>query len=129
MLGGKHAIHIFQGSGCNYSIFFGGQFVHALTLFIALLVAQTVKSLSAMQETWVWSLGLEDILEKGMATHSIFLPGESHGQRSLMNYSPWGLKESDTTEWLTLSLYICQFYIYSLHIYFREPSNYALNYL
>ena len=28
----------------------------------------------------------------------IFLPGESHGQRSLVGYSPWGRKESDTTE-------------------------------
>ena len=34
----------------------------------------------------------------------IFLPGESHGQRSLAGYSLWGRKESDTTEWLTLSL-------------------------
>ena len=33
-----------------------------------------------------------------MATHSIFLPGESHGRRSLVGYSPWGRKESDTTE-------------------------------
>ena len=33
----------------------------------------------------------------------IFLPGKSHGQRSLAGYSPWGCKESDTTEWLTLS--------------------------
>ena len=31
----------------------------------------------------------------------VFLPGESHGQRSLVGYSPWGHKESDTTEWLT----------------------------
>ena len=31
----------------------------------------------------------------------VFLPGESHGQRSLEGYSPWGCKESDTTEWLT----------------------------
>ena len=30
----------------------------------------------------------------------VFLPGESHGQRSLVGYSPWGRKESDTTEWL-----------------------------
>ena len=30
-----------------------------------------------------------------------FLPGESHGQRSLVGYSPWGHKESDTTEWLS----------------------------
>ena len=33
-----------------------------------------------------------------MATHSSILPGESHGQRSLVGYSPWGYKESDTTE-------------------------------
>ena len=32
-----------------------------------------------------------------------FWPGESHGQRSLAGYSPWGCKESDTTEQLTLS--------------------------
>ena len=32
----------------------------------------------------------------------VFLPGESHRQRSLMGYSPWGYKESDKTEWLTL---------------------------
>ena len=37
----------------------------------------------------------------------IFLPGESHGQRSLAGYRPWGRKESDTTERLTLSV-ICQ---------------------
>ena len=35
----------------------------------------------------------------------VFLPGESHGQRSLVGYSPWGCKESDTTEQLTLSLF------------------------
>ena len=35
----------------------------------ALLVAQSVKNPSAMQETWVWSLGWEDPLEKGVATH------------------------------------------------------------
>ena len=32
----------------------------------------------------------------------VFLPGESHGQRSLVGYSPWGRRESDTTERLTL---------------------------
>ena len=51
------------------------------------------------QETWVWSLGQEDPLEKGMATHfSIHEPGESHGQKSLAVYSPRGHKESDTTK-------------------------------
>ena len=49
----------------------------------------------------VQSLGWEDPLEKEMATHSSILPGESHGQRSLVGYSSWGLKESDTTEQLS----------------------------
>ena len=42
-----------------------------------------------------------DPLEKGMATHSRILPGESHGQRSLVDYSLWGLKESGMTKQLT----------------------------
>ena len=44
-------------------------------------------------EMRVQSLGQEGTLEEGMASHSIFLPGESHGQRS-----PWGRKESDMAE-------------------------------
>ena len=34
---------------------------------------------------WVQSLGQEDPLEEGMATHSVFLPGEAHGQRNLQS--------------------------------------------
>ena len=41
-----------------------------------------------MQEMRVRSLGWEDPLEKEMATTPVFLPGESHGQRSLVCYSP-----------------------------------------
>ena len=69
----------------------------------ALLVAQLVKNWHAMQETWVWSLGWEDPLEEGMATHSsilawrISMDSEEPGRL----YSPWGRKESDTTEWLS----------------------------
>ena len=37
-------------------------------------------------------------LEKEMATHSSFLPGEFHGKRGLVGCSPWGCKESDLTE-------------------------------
>ena len=33
-----------------------------------------------------------------MVTHSSILPGESHGQRNLVGYSPWGYEESDTTQ-------------------------------
>ena len=50
-----------------------------------------------MQETCVRSLGQQDPLEKEMTTTPVFLPGEFPGQRSLAGYSPWGLKESDTT--------------------------------
>ena len=63
----------------------------------ASLVAQTVKNLSAMPETWVWWLGWEDPLEKEMATHSVILPGEIHGQKTLAGYSPWGHKDPNTT--------------------------------
>ena len=46
------------------------------------------------------------LLEKEMATHSVFLPGDSHGQRRLVGYSPQGCKESDMTERLhSLMLY------------------------
>ena len=55
-------------------------------------MAQTVKNLPAMQETWLQSLGREDPLEKGMATTPVFLPGEFCGQRSLVGQGPWGHK-------------------------------------
>ena len=55
----------------------------------ASLVAQTVKCLPAMWETWVQSLGREDTLEKEMATHSSTPPGKFHGLRSLVGRSPW----------------------------------------
>ena len=59
----------------------------------ASLVAQTVKDLPAMRKTWVRSLGWKDSLEKGMLLTPVFWPEEFHGL-----YSPWGHKESDTTE-------------------------------
>ena len=58
-------------------------------------------ALQETQETWVQSLGQEDLLEEGMATHSSILPGESPGQRSLEGCSPWGHRElnmNDATE-------------------------------
>ena len=61
-------------------------------------MAQRLKHLPPMRETQVRSLGREDPLEKEMATHSSILAWKSHGQRSLVGYSPRGRKESDTTE-------------------------------
>ena len=64
-------------------------------------MAQMVKNPPAMRETWVRPLGWEDLLEEGMQPTPVFLLGEFHGQSSLASYSPWGLKESDTTERLS----------------------------
>ena len=52
-----------------------------------------VRSLPAMQETWVWSLGQEDPLEEAMATHSSIL-----AWKFPWTEEPGGLQESDTTE-------------------------------
>ena len=73
-------------------------------LLRASVMAQMVKNLLAVWETLVQSLGREDPLEEEMATHSRILAWRFHGQRSLVTSSPWGRKESDTTERLILSL-------------------------
>ena len=57
-------------------------------------MAQMVKSLLAVHDTWVQSLGREDPLEKEMATTSVFLPREFHGQRSLVGYTVHGVTKS-----------------------------------
>ena len=63
------------------------------SLFLS-LGAQLGKNLPAMWETWIESLVWEDPLEKGKAIHSSILAWRI----------PWGRKESDTTEQLSLSL-------------------------
>ena len=70
----------------------------ALGSLRASLVAQRLKLLPAMQETWVQSLGRKDPLERKWQPTLVFLPGESHGWWGLVGYSPRGCKESDTTE-------------------------------
>ena len=64
----------------------------------ASLAAWLVKNLPAMWETWVQSLGLEDSLEKGKATHSSVLARESQGEGSLVGCSLWGHKQLDKTK-------------------------------
>ena len=71
----------------------------------ASLMTQWDKNLPAMQETqemWVQSLGVEDPLEKKIATTPVFLPEKPHGQRNLVGYCPKGCKESDTTKGLSV---------------------------
>ena len=53
-----------------------------------------------MQETWIQSLVWEDPWRRKWQPTLVFLPGKSHGQKSLGGYSPWGHKELDTTWWL-----------------------------
>ena len=63
-------------------------FVKLFSILQAFLVAQTVKNLPVMQETWdnPW-VGNIPCRRAGQPT-TVFLPGESHGQRSLVGYSP-----------------------------------------
>ena len=53
-----------------------------------------------MWETWVQSLGWEDLWRRKWQPTPVFLPGKSHGWRSLVGYGPWGHKELDMTEQL-----------------------------
>ena len=66
-----------------------------------------------MLETWVQSLSWEDPLEMGKATR-VFWPGELHG--------PWGCKESDTTERLSLSLLSCSLQLEKARAQQQRPS-------
>ena len=58
-------------------------------------MAQMVKNPPAMGETWV------QLLRRQWQPTPLFLPGQFHGQKRLMGYSPWGHKERDTTERLS----------------------------
>ena len=78
-----------------------------------------LKNMPVRQETWVWSLGQANPLEKGLATHSSILacsipwteePGALH--------SPWGHKESDRTERLTFTFFHVE--VGSLYVHFLE---------
>ena len=76
------------------------QYLSGLFFLEASLMAQTVKHLPAMWETWVPSLDQEDTLDKEMATHSSIVAWKSPWRWSLVCYSPWGSKQSATTEQL-----------------------------
>ena len=80
-----------SGEGIGYSLLYSW----------TSLVTQLVKNPPAMWETWVWSLGWEDPLRRERLPTPVFWPGEFHGL-----YSPWGHKESDMTERLSLSIHL-----------------------
>ena len=67
-------------------------------------------AMQKMSETRGRSLGWEDPLEKKWQPTPVSSPGKSHGQRSLMDCSPWGHKESGMTERLTHT------HMYNVHV-------------
>ena len=65
------------------------------------------KILNKMLANWIWQ-HIKDLWRRKWQPTPVLLPGKSHGLRSLVGYSPWGRKESDTTEWLHFtSLHLC----------------------
>ena len=66
--------------------------LHCVGFFPSGSVVKNLPAIQEMHETQARSLGCEDPLEKGMQLTPVFLPGEFHGLRSLVDYSPWGCK-------------------------------------
>ena len=83
------------------------------------LVAETVKNPPVMWEIWVRSLGWEDTLEKGPATHSSSLAWRIHGQRSLAGYCPWG-SQRIRRDWATFTLPFTKFLCLSMYLEWRH---------
>ena len=70
---------------------------HLMPLMMAFPGDQLVSRPPAMRETWVRSLGWDDPLRRKWQPTPVFLLGKSHGQRTLVSYSPRGHKKSNTT--------------------------------
>ena len=85
------------------------------------LVVQIVKRLPTMRETWVQSLGREDLLEKKMATHSSILAWKIPWTEKPGRLQSMGSQESDTTEWLFHS------HFHDIHIPVHSIVSHLLN--
>ena len=77
-----------------------------------------VKRLPAMRESWVQSLGQEDPWRRKWQPTPVLLPGKFHGWTSLVGYSPWGRRGSDTTEQLHLFCFNEQYFLKLKHTRF-----------
>ena len=100
----------------------------------ASLVAQMVKNLPAMQETWVWSLVGKIPWRRERQPTPVFLPEESHGRRRLVGHSPWGHKGCIEDTWSTLLVklkYRIQFLLchWALHQVSRMYPSCTLNFV
>ena len=84
------------------------------------LVTQKVKNVCAMREIWINPWVGKIPWRRTWQPNPVFLPGEFHAQRSLVGYSPWGHKESDTTE--LLCIYIISFFFFTAPCGMRDLS-------
>ena len=112
--------HLYTGAPFRMPFFF-----FLLLGFWASLVAQMVKNLLAVQETQIWSLGQEDLLKKGIATHSSIFAWRilwTEEPRGL--HSPWGHKELDMTGQLSFSLYLDSAHLLG-HFQFPQKSGHT----
>ena len=91
-------------------------YISILYIVWAVLEAQAVKYLPAMWETWVRSLGQEVPWKKKQQPTLVLLPGKLHGWWSLVGYSPWAHKESDTAKRLHFFSFF-SFLLYIVYIY------------
>ena len=114
-----------MGKGFFYLTYFFIILTFCSSTFWASLVAQTVKNLPATQESWfdLW-VGKIPWKREWLPT-PVFLPGEFHGQRSLVGYNPWGRKESGH-EWVTNTQKLkYENHIVKLHVEIRSSSLYS----
>ena len=72
--------------------------VESLSLSDGGSVVKNLLPMQETQETWVNPWVGKIPLSREWQPTPVFLPGKSHGQRSLVGYSPWGCKESDRTK-------------------------------
>ena len=86
----------------------------------ASLVVQRLKHLPAMWETWVRSLGREDSLEEEMATHSSILAWRIPWMKELGGLQSTGCKESDTTERLHFTSFLCTNFYLPIYLLSQE---------
>ena len=97
------------------------------TTLRASLMAQMVKCVPAMRETWVQSLGWEDLLEKEMATHSSILTRRIPWTEEPGRLQSTGHKESDTTERLHSLTHFLHYRQILYHVSYKQASHIHYN--
>ena len=99
-------LHTGFSRGITLCVPFCTLFYHFVCIVHASQVAQWYRIHLLMQEVWIWSLGQEDPLSKKCQPTPVFFPERSNVQRSLMGYRPWGHKELDMTEQLSMHSHV-----------------------